>query len=97
MMQTIGGDEVWLYPKDPNDTNIMLKGCIVIRGRYPWSHEQERRDVCEWYPNGMYIFANGNINHPYNLVMEKEETNVEENRGRPRSFWRSLWDRWVRA
>lgn len=35
-------------------------------------------------------------NHPNDLVMEKEETNVEEDCNRPRSFWRSLWNRCLR-
>lgn len=68
MIKTIGGDEVWLYPREPNSK--MVKGCIVKRGMYPWSRE-EHRMVSSWHvETGISWAGHSDKNNPNNLDMK---------------------------
>lgn len=67
-LRTRAGDEVWLYPKSPND--MIIKGCIIKRGPYPW-HTDEKRYLAEWNLDGKYRHGLYNLkNHSNDLVME---------------------------
>ena len=107
--KTVGGYDAYVYPSEPDDKT--LKGCVILRGRNPWDSGEWRKPV-QWDFDGTCIFYDrfGGTHKDskftdWDLIVEKvekEETNVEEpiseeNCSRPRSFWRSLWDRWMRA
>lgn len=68
--RTVGGHDAYIYPKEPNDKT--LKGCVILRSRYPW-HTGENRIQVEWELDGKYISsARGRSlkNHDWDLLDE---------------------------
>lgn len=51
--RTVGGHDAYVYPSEPDDKT--LKGCVILRGRYPW-HTGENRIQVEWELDGTCIF-----------------------------------------